>query len=478
MKKITIHMRILIAAFVMIGGVTIGLEMVGVLITRQFMYTRFQDRIAFLAKYLALNSEVGVLIADKEGLSVFARNLLSEKDVGGVAILDNQDNELVNLNREMKGPFLVMEAPVLFKRTLPGNLLFEMSAANSPLQKNKQIEEIGKVVITYSTAGIDKLMVEIARKFFWASVIAFVIAGIVFFFISRSIVVELTGVVEIARAVGNGNLSMRANPGSLPETTELALAFNSMLDSIEKHRINLEAINREMNRQKNLAEMGKFSLMIAHEVKNPLGIIKSSLDVLKKELNIGRDNLMVDYIEDEIRRLNALIEDFLLFARPATPAFRQVDVNGLVRDIVDRFRLQMDNTPVEIILEIPDRSLELVADPDLIARALNNIIRNAVEASGACGGEVRVRAAQEGEMWDVEVRDQGGGIPLSQIDQVFDPFFTTKSGGTGLGLAFAVQVAKAHGGMIQAANNETGGALFTFSLPIQGHSDYGTNISC
>lgn len=478
MKKITIHMRILIAAFVMIGGVTIGLEMVGVLITRQFMYTRFQDRIAFLAKYLALNSEVGVLIADKEGLSVFARNLLSEKDVGGVAILDNQDNELVNLNREMKGPFLVMEAPVLFKRTLPGNLLFEMSAANSPLQKNKQIEEIGKVVITYSTAGIDKLMVEIARKFFWASVIAFVIAGIVFFFISRSIVVELTGVVEIARAVGNGNLSMRANPGSLPETTELALAFNSMLDSIEKHRINLEAINREMNRQKNLAEMGKFSLMIAHEVKNPLGIIKSSLDVLKKELNIGRDNLMVDYIEDEIRRLNALIEDFLLFARPATPAFRQVDVNGLVRDIVDRFRLQMDNTPVEIILEIPDRSLELLADPDLIARALNNIIRNAVEASGACGGEVRVRAAQEGEMWDVEVRDQGGGIPLSQIDQVFDPFFTTKSGGTGLGLAFAVQVAKAHGGMIQAANNETGGALFTFSLPIQGHSDYGTNISC
>lgn len=478
MKKITIHMRILIAAFVMIGGVTIGLEMVGVLITRQFMYTRFQDRIAFLAKYLALNSEVGVLIADKEGLSVFARNLLSEKDVGGVAILDNQDNELVNLNREMKGPFLVMEAPVLFKRTLPGNLLFEMSAANSPLQKNKQIEEIGKVVITYSTAGIDKLMVEIARKFFWASVIAFVIAGIVFFFISRSIVVELTGVVEIARAVGNGNLSMRANPGSLPETTELALAFNSMLDSIEKHRINLEAINREMNRQKNLAEMGKFSLMIAHEVKNPLGIIKSSLDVLKKELNIGRDNLMVDYIEDEIRRLNALIEDFLLFARPATPAFRQVDVNGLVRDIVDRFRLQMDNTPVEIILEIPDHSLELVADPDLIARALNNIIRNAVEASGACGGEVRVRAAQEGELWDVEVRDQGGGIPLSQIDQVFDPFFTTKSGGTGLGLAFAVQVAKAHGGMIQAANNETGGALFTFSLPIQGHSDYGTNISC
>ncbi len=478
MKKITIHMRILIAAFVMIGGVTIGLEMVGVLITRQFMYTRFQDRIAFLAKYLALNSEVGVLIADKEGLSVFARNLLSEKDVGGVAILDNQDNELVNLNREMKGPFLLMEAPVLFKRTLPGNLLFEMSAANSPLQKNKQIEEIGKVVITYSTAGIDKLMVEIARKFFWASVIAFVIAGIVFFFISRSIVVELTGVVEIARAVGNGNLSMRANPGSLPETTELALAFNSMLDSIEKHRINLEAINREMNRQKNLAEMGKFSLMIAHEVKNPLGIIKSSLDVLKKELNIGRDNLMVDYIEDEIRRLNALIEDFLLFARPATPAFRQVDVNGLVRDIVDRFRLQMDNTPVEIILEIPDRSLEIVADPDLIARALNNIIRNAVEASGACGGEVRVRAAQEGEMWDVEVRDQGGGIPLSQIDQVFDPFFTTKSGGTGLGLAFAVQVAKAHGGMIQTANNETGGALFTFSLPIRGHSDYGTNISC
>lgn len=472
-------MRILIAAFVMIGGVTIGLEIVGVRITRQFTYTRFQDRISFLAKYLALNAEVGVLIADKEGLSLFARNLLSEKDVVGVAILDNQNNELVNLNREMKGPFLVMEAPVLFKRTLPGNLLFEMSAPNSAFQKNKQIEEIGKVLITCSTAGIDKLMAEIAKKFLWASVMAFIIAGIVFYFISRSIVVELTGVVQIARAVGAGNLSMRVHPGSLPETTELAMAFNSMLDSIEKQRGRLETINREMNRQKNLAEMGKFSLMIAHEVKNPLGIIKSSLDVLKKELNIDRENLMIDYMEDEIRRLNALIEDFLLFARPATPTLRQVDVNGLVRDIVDRFRLQMEDTSVAIVPEIPYEAIEIMADPDLITRALNNIIRNAFEVSEACGGDVHVRAMLEGDLWRVEVRDQGPGISPAHIDQVFDPFFTTKSGGTGLGLAFALQVAKAHGGMIQAANNnETGGALFTFILPLQGHTGDGTNISC
>lgn len=469
-------MRILIAAFVMIGGVTISLEMVGVRITRQFMYTRFQDRIAFLAKYLALNSEVGVLIGDRDGLSVFARNLLSEKDVVGVTILDNQNNELVNLSREMAGPFLVMEEPVLFKRSLPGNLLFEMSAQNALLEKTKQIEEIGKVKITCSTAGIDKLMVEIARKFFWASVIASIMAGLVFFFISRSIVVELMGVVHIARAVGNGNLSMRAKPGRLPETTELALAFNSMLDSIEKHRMNLEAINREMNRQKSLAEMGQFSLMIAHEVKNPLGIIKSSLDVLKKELNIDRDNLMVDYIEDEIRRLNALIEDFLLFARPAKPAFRRVDLNGLVRDIVDRFWLQCGDSPVAILPNIPDGPFELMADPDLITRGLNNIIRNALDASGV-EGEIQVSVDRNESRWAVEINDQGTGIPVSEIDKVFDPFFTTKSGGTGLGLAFSVQVAKAHGGTITVANGEKGGAVFTFSLPLKGPNEYGTNSS-
>src|SRR5665647_301808 len=104
--------------------------------------------------------------------------------------------------------------------------------------------------------------------------------------------------------------------------------------------------------------------MIAHEFKNPLGIIKSSLDVLKKDAALSSDNTMVFYIEDEIMRLNRLIGDFLMFARPSAPSFRDTDLNALLREIVTRFELQKTGMPCEIRSHIPSEPCFSYADPD------------------------------------------------------------------------------------------------------------------
>ncbi len=466
MKKPGIHLRLMVAAFLLICASTFTLGMVGVQITREFMLKRFTDRISFLAKYLALNSEVGVLIGDKAGLKSLALNLLGEEDVAKVTIVDNHNNQLVDLSRTIAGPLSSVETPVLFKKAGGENLLFR-SDRRTPFGTHEipGADYIGKVRITFSTHGIDQLMVEIARQFTWFSIGLALLAGLVFYIISRSIVVEVTKLADTARQVGQGDLALRARPGSVPETKELALAFNAMLDSLARSREALARADEQVIRQNALAEMGKFSLMIAHEVKNPLSIIKSSLDILKKDLTLPSGETMIAYMEDEIRRLNRLIEDFLSFTRPASPTFRPVDLNGMLGEMAVRFELQHAESPLEIQMRIPSVPCRAQADRDLLTRALSNILKNACEANGE-KGVVRVSSCSQDDTWVVEVEDQGEGIPPDNMDKILEPFFTTRSKGTGLGLAFASQVITAHSGNITAKNREEGGALFRVEIPI------------
>jgi signal transduction histidine kinase len=466
MKSPSIHIRLLGAGFILICIATLVLDVVGVHVTRQFMNKRFEDRIVFLAKYLALNSEVGVLISDKTGLNILALNLLGEKDVARVTILDNIGNLLVDQYRKLPGPLSVVESPVIFKKNNDENLLFR-SDISTPFGKIKRPGEdyIGKVRITFSTYGIDRLMKEITWKFIWLSIFFAVFGGLVFYLISRPIVREVSELVITARQVGRGDLELRARPGNLPETRDLSLAFNAMLDSLEASRKAFERVNQEMIQQKALAKMGSFSLMIAHEVKNPLSIINSSLDVLIKELSLSSNNTMVVYIKDEIKRLNRLIEDFLLFARPVKPTIRSVDLNGMLRDIIERFEIQQQGLALDIESRIPLAPCNVDVDKDLLTRGLSNIIKNACEANNE-NGRVCIDVSVHDDIWTVEVNDQGEGIDPKNIYKIFEPFFTTRSKGTGLGLAFAYQVVKSHGGIVMAENREQGGALFRVELPI------------
>ncbi|MBN1932763.1 MAG: HAMP domain-containing protein [Desulfobacterales bacterium] len=466
MKKPGIHFRLLMAGFLLISAATFTLEAVGVHITRQFMHKRFIDRITFLAKYLALNAEIGVLIGNKDNLESLASSLLDEEDVARVAILDHLDNYLVDLSRSVTGPLSFVETPVLFKKVNDENLLYQ-SEINTPFVKKKipETECIGKVRINFSTHGIDQLMITITRQFVLFSVGLVFLTGIVFYFLSHSIVREVTQLADTAREVGQGNLELRVHPGNLPETRDLAIAFNAMLDSLEKSRKDLNRVTQEMVQQKSLAEVGKFSMMVAHEVKNPLSIIKSSMDILKKDWSIPSDDIMIIYIEDEIKRLNRLIEDFLLFANPAKPTFRSDNLNAMLENIVLRFDIQYIESSLHIDCNIPQIPFEANVDSDLLTRGLSNIIKNAAEANGN-RGTIYINAYHQKENWIVEVIDEGEGIDSENLEKIFEPFFTTRSKGTGLGLAFVFQVVAAHGGTVSAENNPNKrGAVFRVEIP-------------
>ncbi len=459
-KNPGIHIRLLVAVFALITATTFTLGYIGVNISRQFVETRFEERISFLARHLALNAELGILIDDRSMLTRLAGNILSERDVMAVSILDKDDNVLGNRTKEISSSFHITEEPVFLRESQEEIRAFKLDTNGGTGKKL-----IGKVRITYSTEGIDQLTKTMGNRFIWLSAGLACLAGFIFYFLSRSLVAPVTQLAQATRQVADGNLDFRVQPGTLPETRELAVAFNAMLDSLEKSREDLDQASKEMMRQNALAEMGKFSLMVAHEVKNPLSIIKSSLDVLKQEVSISSDNTMVLYMEDEIRRLNRLIEDFLSFAHPARPHFRQVDIVDLLNQIAVKFELQNPGFSAEIKSDLPAGPFYMDADPDLLTRAIGNILKNGFEANGG-KGTVNLTISIRKNNLIIDIEDEGKGIAPEDIHQIFDPFFTTRSKGTGLGLAYVTQVIKTHNGNITARNRGQGGACFSAEIPV------------
>ncbi len=458
MKSLGIHVRILLATFLLIGATTFTLGYIGANISHQFAQRRFVEHISFLAKYLALTAELGILIDDRAMLRRLAVNLMSERDVVGVSILDGQNKELVRVPDVLPGPFPVMETPVSLTESRE-----ESQAFGFPGGSKESL--IGKVRIIYSTEGIDQLWTTMITYFIWLAGGLTCLAGLIFYFISRSLVAPVKGLAQAARRVAQGDRNLRAQPGTLPETRELAVAFNVMLDSLERNRRSLEEAKDQMRRQKTLAEMGQFSLMIAHELKNPLSIIKCSLDVLKKDAAISPDNTMVFYIEDEIMRLNRLIGEFLTFARPVAPTLIRTDLNALLKEMLARSELQQSGTSCEIRSHLPADPCYADVDPDLLIRAIGNVIKNAFEAKpDKC--VVQVTATCLPDAWTVEIADNGDGIAPEHIDKIFNPFFTTRAKGAGLGLAYATQAIKVHGGVISVENRMEGGALFRIRIPV------------
>ena len=461
MKNLGIHLRLLLSVFALISATTFTLGYVGINISRQFIQDRFEKRISFLAKYLALNAELGVLIDNRGMLNKLAANLMTEDDVAGVIILDRDKREIVALSRDVPGPFSTVEKPVLLSESGPHEEVFEWYSLSDQGEK-----VIGMVRITYSTARIEQILAVMRMRFIWFSAGLACLAGLIFYFLSRSLVAPVTQLAEAARQVAHGDLDTRVQLRGPPETRGLAKSFNSMLDSLKKNRKALEDVYQELMKQNVLAEMGKFSMMIAHEVKNPLSIIKSSLDILKKDCDLSSNGTMVVYMEDEIKRLNRLIEDFLSFARPARPSFRTVDLNALLDEIVTRFEIQKGESSVRIESRISSEPFETDADPDLITRAISNILKNALEANQNIG-VVRVTVFCGNLTWRVDIEDQGGGIDPEKLEKIFEPFYTTRSKGSGLGLAYVFQVIMTHGGNVWAENRDQGGVVFSVELPVR-----------
>ncbi|MEJ5347108.1 MAG: HAMP domain-containing sensor histidine kinase [Desulfosoma sp.] len=452
--------RLLLVGFFLIGGAVSALGYMGLKMIRDFTEARFRERNQFIADNLARNCELGLIIEDRRMLQRLADNLLTEESLVLVEIRNAQGEIVARAEKPNKGPTTASAASVRLRK------IGEMGVSSGSTLAEFETAVLGSVHLAFSLAHIQALSRDLALTFVFISLVIVAFALSCFFLFTRSLLTPIHHLADTARDVASGNFSVRAPLSNVPEARTLAYAVNAMLDALEENRRALEEAYLEMIRQKSFAEMGRVAMVVAHEVKNPLGIIKSSLDLMKRQRGLSDDDLLVQYMEDEIQRLNRLIEDFLLFSKPAKPHFSLLDLNRVVEDVVDRYRLQVESPELAIETAISENTARARIDRDLVMRAVANLIQNALDANDGAG-IVTVVTEVSGPFWTVHVMDQGPGIPEELGARIFDPFFTTRAKGTGLGLAFVAQVARSHGGSVTFVNLEGKGARFSLSLPLQ-----------
>ncbi len=451
--NLSFQQRLVLGIALLLAVTTLSLGMAGNQLAKNFLLIRFGDRMDFLAKYLAANSELGILLGDKQMLKRLAANLLTEKDVVEVKIKDEKGKVLATVRDNYQTHSLKRRtfAPV-YLTTASENMVF----AQGNKRKGKII---GMVEIAYVTTSIDQLSSQLRKRYILLTLLIFAAGTIFFLVFTRSLTAPLANLIEAAQKVAEGDLEVRLQKGSLPETRKLATAFNTMTQALKDSRKDLEETYQKLIQEQALAEIGHFAVTVAHEVKNPLGIIKGALDILrKKEIEEDVRMTMISYVEDEIKRLDLLIRDFLDFSRPKPLDFTKTDLGLLIDEIVKRLQIEWSPKGISIKIEGNTPNAFIQADQEALSRAIINILKNACEVSPR-GSQVTVRLFDQDSSYLLMVLDNGPGIPDDKKEKIFEPFFTDKSKGTGLGLTLTKKIIEAHMGQIEIKDNEPTGTI-------------------
>jgi two-component system sensor histidine kinase PilS (NtrC family) len=231
----------------------------------------------------------------------------------------------------------------------------------------------------------------------------------------------------------------------------------------------LKRLEEKLQHADRLAAIGELAARIAHEIRNPLAAISGSVQLIAQGERVAvEDRKLLDIVLRETSRLNALITDFLAYARPSVPQHKSVDVRSFLEEFVAIARMDDRCVRCRIALDVPE-DCEWEFDAGQMQQALWNLVLNAAEAT-AGQGDVQLRAylgslaPATSRGLCITVTDTGNGIPPQHLEQLFEPFFTSKAGGTGLGLATVYRIVAAHHGTIDVASR-AGETTFSIWLP-------------
>lgn len=276
----------------------------------------------------------------------------------------------------------------------------------------------------------------------------------------------LTGVVILDETRGPRTFSTEwiELASAMVAQVGLSIANARLYESLRTSYDELAATRAEMVKRERLAGLGELAAIVAHEVRNPIGIIYNATNSLQRLTAESPDGTtLVQIVREECERLNQIVGDLLDFARPRQLSLQAEDVGRVLGEVVEvlgathevRFEVAVDP-------ELP----QVVMDRRLMRQALLNVGLNAVQAMPR-GGTLHLGASRDEEHGEVviEVRDEGPGIPEGDLPRIFEPFFTTKASGAGLGLAVVKRIVEEHGGQVTVQSSPRG-TTFCFRLPL------------
>lgn len=244
-------------------------------------------------------------------------------------------------------------------------------------------------------------------------------------------------------------------------SAELVEAYDRLQKTFEK-----------LKRADRMAALGQISAGIAHEIRNPLGSIKGSVEILDPEIPPDHPKReFVAIIKEETARLNAIVNEVLKFARPLKPSVGPVSINELIESTLILFRKHAEYSKVELSTSLNQKLPTMRLDPSQMRQVLLNVILNAAQAMKEGGRLTITSGIGENDSIAIEISDTGPGVEDQNLDRIFDPFFTTKTQGTGLGLSISHQLVANHGGTITARNNPDCGVTIRIEIPISSTLD-------
>ncbi len=268
---------------------------------------------------------------------------------------------------------------------------------------------------------------------------------------------------EIASLAGEFNTMKRR----LTARDEENRALNRTLEEkVAERTAQLQEAQKELARSERLAAVGMLASGVAHEINNPLAIIRGNAELI--ELT-GTSEVQSEagVIITQVGRINRIVRNLLDFSRKGDKRVARFPLQRLLNDILEQIGHQVPLEGYRIARNYDAPTLVLTGDEDQLRQVFTNLILNGLQAMPE-GGELVVTATPAGnDRLTVAISDTGCGIPAEQLDQLFTPFFTTKSGGTGLGLAVSYGIVKDHGGVISVVSEPGKGSTFTVELPLR-----------
>ncbi|MDX9753450.1 MAG: ATP-binding protein [bacterium] len=229
----------------------------------------------------------------------------------------------------------------------------------------------------------------------------------------------------------------------------------------------IRQLEEQVRRQDRLAALGRMAAGVAHEIRNPLGIIRGSAEILQKRAgDQTTEKELAQFIVEEVNRLSRVVTDFLTFARPPEPSVSAVEVGDLLDTVASYTENQEEWILYPLQTEIEDDLPPIAVDEKLCMQVFLNLLLNARDAMPD-GGLITIRATRRSQSQvAIEVIDSGIGIHPEQLDRIFDPFYTSKETGTGLGLSLVHQIMASHKGRIEADSTPGEGSIFRLIFPI------------
>ena len=285
--------------------------------------------------------------------------------------------------------------------------------------------------------------------------------------VSRRLTRPLRDLSQGVDAVISGNYQHRVAVSGGDELAQLSSTFNHMTERLGE----LHHLEAQLRRRDRLHALGEVAMGLAHEIRNPLGIIKTATQLLHRRADLAEtDKRHLEYVVSEVSRINELITEFLDFAKPNPPLRVLQPARPLVDEILGFCAPELAAHNVDVQVDDQAPGATIYADAKQLKQACLNLILNAIDAMPD-GGRLTLGIRSVGDNTLISIADSGQGIPVEMIERIFTPFVTTKASGTGLGLAKVYSIMESHDGSIECVSEKDAGATFSLYIPAIGEDD-------